>query len=99
MFSVGAVQLSVTLPVALSVTAMGNEGRDALVLPSLTLMLMFEYVPTSAAVGVPDSSPVELLKLAQLGAFLMLNVKVPPLGSVVVGREAIGIADDDRGLR
>ncbi len=74
-----------TLPEALSVTAIGNEGSDALVVPSLTLMVMFEYVPTSAAVGVPDSSPVALLKLAQLGAFLMLNVSLAPLGSVVLG--------------
>jgi hypothetical protein len=46
---------------------------------------MFEYVPTSAAVGVPDNSPVALLKVAQLGAFFTLKLSAAPLGSVVAG--------------
>ncbi|HEV2443505.1 MAG TPA: hypothetical protein VGT07_13355 [Steroidobacteraceae bacterium] len=46
---------------------------------------MFEYEPTFEALGVPVSVPVELLKVAQLGVFVIENVSVLPLGSVVVG--------------
>ena len=58
-----------TLILTLSVTAIENCGNEALRVPSLTLRMIFEKVPTSAAVGVPDNSPVPLLKAAQLGAF------------------------------
>ena len=39
------------------------------VVPSLTRILILLYVPTSRGPGVPDSWPVVLLKLAQLGLF------------------------------
>jgi len=37
--------------------------------PSLTLITMFENVPTLELVGVPLTVPVELLNVAQLGKF------------------------------
>jgi hypothetical protein len=70
---------------AICVTAIGKAGKETLVVPLLTLMVMFEYVATSASVGVPDNSPVALLNVAQLGAFFTLKVSAAPLGSVVVG--------------
>ena len=85
MFCVGAAHERVALPLAICVTAMAKAGRETLVVPSLALMAMFEYVPTSAAVGVPDSSPVAVLKVAQTGVFLMLKASAAPLGSVVAG--------------
>ena len=84
-FSVGATHSTVALPFAICVTAMGKAGRETVVVPLLTLMVMFEYVATSASVGVPDNSPVFVLKLAQLGSFFTLKVSAAPLGSVVVG--------------
>ena len=38
-----------------------------------------------AACGVPESCPVLVLKLAQLGLPEIEKLSVPPLGSVVVG--------------
>ena len=55
MFSVGGVHDSVAAPFEICVTAIAKAGSDAFVLPSLTLMTMFEYAPRWAAVGVPDS--------------------------------------------
>ncbi|HEV2443506.1 MAG TPA: hypothetical protein VGT07_13360 [Steroidobacteraceae bacterium] len=54
-------------------------------MPSLTEMPIFEYVPTLELLGVPLSWPVEALKAAQLGMLVIEKVRVPPLGSVVVG--------------
>ena len=48
---------------ALSVTTIAKLLRLALEVPSLTTMVMFEYVPTCAELGVPDSSPVDVLKV------------------------------------
>jgi hypothetical protein len=42
-------------------------------------MVMLGVVPTLLAVGVPESSPVLLLKLAQVGAPVTENVTVPLL--------------------
>src|SRR2546423_134925 len=64
---------------------MANAGSAALEVPSLTLIMMFEYVPTLAAVGVPLSCPVLLLKAAHEGWLLIEKVSVLPLGSVVGG--------------
>src|SRR4029079_13320474 len=54
-------------------------------LPSLTLMMMFEYVPVCALLGVPDSLPVVALKVAHAGFLLMLNVSVSLFASFAVG--------------
>ncbi len=56
-------------------------------MPSLTAMTMFEYVPTCAAVGVPDNWPVLVLKVAQVGLFVMLKVSGSPFASDAVGRK------------
>jgi hypothetical protein len=64
---------------------MVNADRAALDVPSLTLIMMLEYVPTSAAVGVPLSWPVLVLKVAHEGLLLIEKVSGLPLGSVVVG--------------
>lgn len=44
---------------------------------------MFELVP--AAVGVPESCPLEVLNVAHAGLFVMENVSALPSGSLAVG--------------
>ncbi len=88
-FSVGASHSSVALPLAICVTAIGKAGRETLVVPLLTLMVMFGYVARSASVGVPDNFPVAVLKVAQVGAFCILKVSAAPFGFVVVGVKRI----------
>jgi len=66
-------------------TVIANAGNDADALPSLTLITIPEVVPTSAAVGVPLSCPVAVLKLVQGGWLVIENVRVLPDGTVVVG--------------
>ena len=89
MLRVGGVQLRVAEPVVVvDDTTIANAGREAVRLPSLTLMLMFEYVPVCALLGVPDSLPVVVLNVAQAGLFVMLNVSVLPSGSFAVGVNA-----------
>ena len=83
---VGGVQLSVAEPVVDAVdTTIANAGSEAVELPSLTLMRMFENVPVCALLGVPDNRPVVVLKVAQAGRFAMLKVSVLPSGSRAVG--------------
>lgn len=60
LFIAGASQLSVAVPVVVRPTATENCPVEALVVPSVTLMLMFSYTPTSAVLGVPYSHPVDL---------------------------------------
>ncbi len=48
---------------------MENAGSEAPWVPSLTLMTMLDVVPRSLLEGMPPSSPVEMLKLAQDGLF------------------------------
>ena len=66
-------------------TAMLNAANWPFRYPSLAVITMFEYVPTLPAAGVPDNRPVVLLKLAQDGAFEMLNTILSPFGSTAVG--------------
>jgi hypothetical protein len=85
-FWVGAIQDSVAEPVvAGTVTVTVNAARDARVVPSLTLMAMLLYVPALAAVGVPESCPVAILKLAQAGLLVTLKVSVAPLWPAACG--------------
>ena len=56
---VGGAPLIVGARLAEPVTVIENGGSATLVLPSLTRISMFEYVPTFAAVGVPVSCPVD----------------------------------------
>jgi len=62
-FEVGGLQLRVALPLADCVTAMEKAANAVVALPSLTLIVMFESVATSAAAGVPESWPVDTLKV------------------------------------
>ena len=65
-----------------------NAGSAMLEGPSLTLISMFAYVPTSVVAGVPLSSPVLLLKVAHEGWLMIEKVSVMPPGFVVVGVNA-----------
>jgi hypothetical protein len=83
---VGGVQLNVAEPVVdCDDTTIANAGSEAVEVPSLTLILMFEKVPVCALLGVPDSLPVVVLKAAQAGLLAMLKVSVLPSGSRAVG--------------
>ena len=68
-----------------SVTVIENAGSDALARPSVTAMTMFEWV--TRVVGVPESSPVRLSKLAHDGLFCTLKPSVSPSSSAAVGRK------------
>lgn len=86
MLVVGAAQVKVALPVVgvlAALTEMENAGSETLVLPSLTLITMFEWV--YAAVGVPFRLPFAVLKVAQDGLFEILKPSVSPSASVAVG--------------
>jgi hypothetical protein len=48
-------------------------------------MMILSYVPAFAAVGLPESSPVLKLKLAQTGLFSMLKLTESPAGVATVG--------------
>jgi hypothetical protein len=83
---VGGVQLSDAEPVVppdAGFTTSENAGSDALAFPSLTLIVMPLCVPV--ADGVPDSLPVEVLNVAHVGLFAMLNVNGSLLASLAVG--------------
>ena len=84
-FCVGAVQVSVAEPVPTATTVIVNAGNDAVAVPSLTLIVMFVYVPTFAAVGVPSSRPVLVLNVAHAGRFAIENVSGLLFGSLAVG--------------
>lgn len=62
-----------------------NVDKEDVLTPSLTLIEMEFHKPT--ALGVPESCPVEELKLAQEGLFAMEYVSVLPSGSAAVGRK------------
>src|SRR5262249_22211866 len=68
------------------VTVIVKAGSDALAVPSFTVITMPEKLPTLVAAGAPPSFPVVVLNVAQLGMFVIENVKVAPaLGLVAVG--------------
>ena len=62
-----------------------NGASDALATPSLTLITMFAKLPTLAAVGVPASMPVAVLKLAHPGLPEIEKVSLYPLGPLALG--------------
>jgi hypothetical protein len=70
-----------------STTVIVNGVSPALTLPSLTRIWMLEYVPTLAAVGVPESCPVALLNVSHAGRFTTPKVIASPSGSEPVGRK------------
>ena len=67
-------------------TVIVKEGNDELEDPSLTLISIPGSVPTFAAVGVPDSWPVELLKLAHEGLAAIEKLSLAPPESLALGR-------------
>ena len=79
---VGAVFVGAT---ATARTSMLKAGSEADRPPSLTLMTMFDVVPTSPEPGVPLSWPVEALKLAQEGVPVIENVSESPFASDAEG--------------
>ena len=90
MFVVGGVHDSVALPLALCVTMIAEDGRDALAVPSETEIAMLPYVPAWVLLGVPDTWPVVVLNEAQTGLLAIVNVKVFPSGSMALGWNAYG---------
>ena len=86
MFSVGASQDSVAEPVAAAEAGSictVNGPIDAVLLPSVAVMVMAPVVPTSALVGVPESTPVLALKVAHAGCPVIEKLTVPPLADTV----------------
>ena len=74
---VGTVQFKVTVPLCL--TVIEKVGREAVKAPSVAVMLIFAKVPTFELLGVPESCPVAMLKVAHAGLFWILKPTVPPL--------------------
>jgi hypothetical protein len=66
-----------------ALTAIAKAGKEALSVPSLTLITMFEKLPVD--VGVPVSRPVVALNVAHAGRFVIANVSVLPSGSLAEG--------------
>ena len=66
-------------------TVMLNDGREAVRLPSLAVIVMFENVPTLALPGVPDSRPVVALNVAHEGRLAIVYDSVWPSGSTPTG--------------
>jgi hypothetical protein len=62
-----AVPLPVPVPVPAATTLIAKAGRDAVALPLLTVIKIFEETPTLG--GVPESCPVAILKVAHEGLF------------------------------
>lgn len=62
--------------VGTAVTVMANDGSETAVVPSLTLITIFEKVPTLVLDGVPLSKPVAVLNDAQDGAPVIEKTKV-----------------------
>jgi hypothetical protein len=71
--------------VGAEVTVIENAGSEALDAPSATLITIPVYVPTLAAVGVPESCPVVVLNVAHAGWPTIENVRVPPAASEALG--------------
>lgn len=66
-------------------TASVNGASDTWAIPSVTRIVTFEYVPMFAAVGAPESCPVEVLNVAQDGRFTIEKVSAWPSASEADG--------------
>jgi hypothetical protein len=88
---VRGVPLIVGAPLFDARTVTVKAGSDAVTRPSLTLITMFGNVPTFAAVGVPVSRPVDVLKLIHDGRFEIEKPSVLPSGSDAVGRKLYAV--------
>jgi hypothetical protein len=70
---------------AAGLTVIVKAGREAVCVPSLTLMTIGPDVPTSAAAGVPLNCPLVVLKLAHEGLPVMAKVSVLAFASEALG--------------
>ena len=89
-FLVGATQVRVADPVETAVgavTSMVNGPIDAVVPPSLAVMVMAPVVPTSAVVGVPVKLPGGGLNVAQDRCPVIEKVTVPLLSLAMGWKE------------
>jgi len=68
-----------------AVTTIEKVVSEAVLVPSLTLIAMFASVPAFPLAGVPESVPVDVLKLAQEGMFAIEKTSVLPVLLVAVG--------------
>ena len=85
-FCVGAVQVSVAVPVLVveELTLIEKAANDAdAPFASVTVITILEIVPTVLA--TPVNAPVKVLKVAQLGLPEMEKLNVSPLASLAVG--------------
>lgn len=83
---VAGLPLIVGARLATPVTVRVKAGREVVTVPSLTLITIPEW--TDAIVGVPESRPVLVLKLAHTGLFAIENPSVFPSASLAVGWKA-----------
>ena len=74
------------------VTSRLKAGKEALRLPSETVITILLVIPTSALVGVPVNAPVAVLKLAHDGLLLMLYTSVSASTSPAVGVKLYGLS-------
>ena len=82
---VGGVPLIVGAVFGTSCTTIVKAGSDAATRPSLTEIRTLANVPMSLAPGVPLSAPVDVLKLAQTGRFVIAYVSGFPSASDAFG--------------
>ena len=71
-----------------AMTLTSNAGRTVCALPSETHTTIPRCMPTSAAAGVPDSSPVAVLNDAQAGFASMPKISASPSASAAAGVNA-----------
>ena len=76
---------------AAAVTAIENAARSASALPSETLMMICEVVPTSFAVGIPVRSPDPVSNVAHAGLFWIAKVSASPSLSEALGWKEYGV--------
>jgi len=68
-------------------TVIEKPGSTVELLPSLAAIMIFEYLPASEILGIPESRPVCAPKLAQAGLFWMLNDSGLPERLTKLGRK------------
>ena len=82
---VAGVPVMVGARLGAACTVIENGASEAVALPSLTLMVMPDVVPTLADAGVPVSRPVVLLNVAHAGLFAMEYVSASLSASLADG--------------
>ena len=66
-------------------TSMENAGSEMGAAAPLTLITMLANAPAFAVVGVPESDPVAVLKVAQAGRLMIEKLRTAALGLVTIG--------------